>query len=148
MKKCIVFSIGLFMGVCSVFGQDISQNQVPSVIVNKFQNTFPESKDVEWEKKEENYKVEFEIGFWNDDHSAWYSKEGELMKQKEEISKKKLPEEVYAVLKKDYKWYWIKDVEKITEKDQVNYAVEVKSIMKEWDIVFDESGEILSKKAD
>lgn len=103
---------------------------------------------MEWEKKGENYKVEFEIGYSKYDHSVWYNKEGLLVRHKEEISKKDLPESIRSVINRDYKWYWIHEAEKITEVSQTLYRVELISFSKEWDLIFDETGKKVSEHPD
>lgn len=148
MKRYVIFGLLFLLIGVGVKAQDIPQSQVPSLVLNNFRSSFSDVKDIDWEKKGDLYKVEFETGFWNGDHTAWYNEEGDLIKHKEEIAKKELPESIREILQKDYRWYWVKDVEKLTEKDQVSYLVELKSFTEEWDIVFDESGEILSKVAD
>lgn len=148
MKKYIMCSLLVFFGVLTTKAQDISKKEVPSLILNNFQNSFPKAKDIEWDKKRDHYKVEFEIGYINNDHSAWYSNEGQLLRHKEEISKRDLPDAVYEIIKKDYQWYMITDVERITEDQEITYKVELKSFTEEWEIIYDKSGKVLHKKRD
>src|SRR6478609_6371041 len=87
MKKLILISSFAFTCFANtVFGQDVPQSQVPSLVVNNFQQSFPKAFDVEWELEGENYKVEFETGLLRDDHEALYDKAGKLLRHKEEIS--------------------------------------------------------------
>ena len=65
--KLIQMMAILFLGTTSIFAQDLTESQVPSVIVNNFKKEFPKASDVEWEKKGEQYNVEFEIG-WGIDY--------------------------------------------------------------------------------
>lgn len=149
MKRTLLagtFVVALFAG--TVKAQDLYQNQVPSVIVNSFQKTFPKAFDVEWEMDGENYKVEFETGMLGTDHEAWYEKTGKLIRHKEEISKGELPPKVLAKVNSDFKEYRIDDVEKITEGDQVTYTLELKTISEEWKVAFDKEGNVLGKIAD
>lgn len=148
MKTSLLISSLLFFITINVFGQDISRREVPSIILNNFQNTFPKAKDIEWEKKGDHYKVEFEIGFWNDDQTTWYSSEGQLLRHQEEISKKELPDLIRSTIDKDYRWYLITDVARITKEQSTHYQVELKSFTKEWKLLFDESGKILYQKPD
>jgi hypothetical protein len=149
MKKIIL--IPLFVFACfanTVFGQDIPQSQVPSVIVNNFQQTFPKAFDVEWKLKGDTYKVEFEIGPLGTDHDVWYDKIGKMVRHKEEISKNNLPQKVLAKLNSDFSGYRTDDIDKITEGNKVVYKIELKSWSKEWKVVFDNEGNILSKVTD
>lgn len=149
MKKTIlIVSFAFTCFANTAFGQDIPQSQVPSVIVNNFQQTFPKVFDVEWELKGDNYKVEFETGLLGTDHEAWYDKVGKLVRHKEEISKNDLPQKVLAKISSDFSGYRTDDIEKITEGDKVIYKLELKSFTEEWKVAFDSEGNVINKVAD
>lgn len=149
MKRAFLigsFALALFAN--TAFGQDIPQSQVPSVIVNNFQQTFPKAYDIEWELDGENYKVEFETGLLGTDHDVWYDKTGKLVRHKEEISKSDLPQKVLAKINSDFSGYRVDDVKKITEGKKTTYTLELKTFSEEWKVAFDSEGNILSKVAD
>lgn len=149
MKTLILISaFALSSFATTAWAQDVPQSQVPSLIVNSFQQAFPKATDIEWELDGENYKVEFEIGLLDTDHDAWYDKAGKLIKHKEEISKSNLPQKVSAKINSDFKGYRMDDVKKITEGNKITYTLEVKSSGEEWKIAIDAEGNILSKVAD
>lgn len=149
MKKIIlIVSFAFTCFANTAFGQDIPQSQVPSVIVNNFQQTFPKAFDVEWELKGETYKVEFETGLLGTDHKVWYDKTGKLVRHKEDISKSDLPQKVLAKINSDYRSYFVSDVKKITEGSKVTYTLELKTFTEEWKVAFDTEGNVLSKVAD
>ncbi len=150
MKKSIFLSaIALSFAVSSAIGQDIPQRKVPSLIVNKFQQNFPEARDLDWEMKGENYEVEFEVGRHPDrDHEILYSPTGEILRHKQEISKNDLPAPVSKKLATDYKGYRIKDVKKIVEGNKTIYKLEAKSYKEEWELKLDSEGNILRKERD
>lgn len=150
MKKNILLALFVLFGTSRIFAQDIPQSQVPSVVVNSFQKSFPKATDVEWELQnaDQLYKVEFETGLAGYDHDAWYDKTGKLVKHKEEISRNDLPPSVTAKINTDYKGYRIDDVKKITEGNVVTYSLEIKSGKEEWKLVLDAGGNVLSKVAD
>lgn len=147
-KQFLIGSFALLLVTNMALGQDIPQNQVPSLVVNNFQQAFPKALDVEWELKGELYKVEFEIGLFGTDHEAWYDKTGKLMKHKEEISRKDLPKNVIAKINKDFSGYKVDDVKKIMEGGKITYTLELKTFTQEWKAAFDTEGNILSKIAD
>lgn len=128
--------------------QEMPQSQVPSVIVNNFQKQFPKAFDVEWELKGNLYQVEYEIGVLGSDHEAWYNQTGKLVKHKEEISKKDLPQKVLSSIDKSFSLYRIDDVKKITETNNVTYTLELNSFTEEWKVAYDNNGKLLSKIAD
>lgn len=148
MKKYTTYIFLFLLSIFSLQAQDLSKKDVPSVILNNFQNAFPNACDIEWEKKGEKYKVEFEIGHRNEDRSAWYDNEGQLLKLQQEISKKDLPEVISDNINKDYRWYIITDAERVTEGEEITYRVEVRSLTKEWEILYSQSGRVISKKRD
>lgn len=149
MKKYILMSIiALAIGVTNIFAQDIPQSQVPSLVLNSFQQKYPKAYDVEWELKGDLYKVEFEKSLLGDDVEVWFDKSGKVVRSKEEISKSELPKAVLDKIDAEFKASIIKDVEKFTENGTISYKVEIKTIREEWDVLFDEKGNILSKKLD
>lgn|SRR5690606_33865482 len=149
MKKYILMSIiALAIGVTNIFAQDIPQSQVPSLVLNSFQQKYPKAYDVEWELKGDLYKVEFEKSLLGDDVEVWFDKSGKVVRSKEEISKSELPKAVLDKIDAEFKASIIKDVEKFNENGTISYKVEIKTIREEWDVLFDEKGNILSKKLD
>lgn len=147
-RLVLIASFVIYCFTNTVFGQDIPQNQVPSVTVNSFQQTFPKAFDVEWKLDGENYKVEFEVGLYGTDHEVWYDKAGKLVRHEEDISKDDLPQKISNKISTDFVGYSVDDVEKITEGDKTIYKLELKSLTEEWKVAFDSEGNILSKVAD
>lgn len=149
MKKQLLLMtlIGSFF-MNSSLGQKIYKSQVPSVILNQFQQNFPKAKQVEWEKKPGYYEVEFEIGMKDRDHEIWYDSTGKVLYHKEEIAKGDLPAPVINTLKKDFKSYRIKDVKRIFRAGSVTYKMEAKSITEAWELVIDAGGKIIGQKPD
>ncbi|AEL25880.1 PepSY-like domain-containing protein [Cyclobacterium marinum] len=142
----------LIIGAFSLFGftqaQDISQDQVPSLILNQFKADYAKASDIEWEKEGEFYSVEFETG-WNVDHEIWYNAGGDLVKHKEDIPTKELPIQVKEKIKEEFSNYSIDDLERISEEGKVVYKMELNSIWKQdWEVVIDAEGGILNKVAD
>lgn len=134
----------------AINAQDIYQHQVPPVIVQAFQATFPDASEIEWEQDGENYKVEFELGVFmlSNDHDVWFDKAGNIVKHKEEISKSDLPKAVLAKIKSDFNGYRIDDPKKITTGRTVIYEMELEKHQSEWKVIIDENGTVLSKKGD
>lgn len=149
MNKLILISAIALFGVWGLTSaQEIPQSEVPDVIVDRFQQDFPDAKDIEWELKGDAYEVEFEIGRPDKDHKIRYNAQAEILRHKAEISKQDLPAEIVRVLDTDYKSYRIKDIKRIVEGDTTIYILEAKSPIEEWDLVFDAQGKLLSKVPD
>lgn len=148
MKKTMILTAIVIVGTgTAVFGQDLTPAQVPSVIVNNFQQAFPKATDVEWEMSKGLYEVEFD-GTAGEDHEVRYDASGKLVRHKEELQASALPATVNAALQKEYAGYVFNDVERITEGTKIIYKLEAKKGAEEWNLTLDENGKTLSKKAD
>lgn len=149
MKKALYLNMATSVLAFSLsFGQEIPQSQVPSLVLNSFQQDFPKATDVEWELKIDRYEVEFEIDRNDRDHEIIYNQNGEILRHKEEISAKDLPAKVLDRLNADFKVYRIKDVEKIEIKDKTIYKLDAKSYKEEWELTINSEGKILRQVAD
>lgn len=148
MKNLILTISILGLSLTNISAQDIHQNEVPSIILNNFQKTFPKASDIDWEIKGNLYEVEFETGFLGDDHKVLYSRDGKLVRHEEEISKSGLPKAILASIKRSFNGYRTDDIKKITEGGKVIYNVELKNYSQEWKVVFDAQGRILQKRED
>lgn len=149
MKKLLTLSaLAISLMSTTVYGQDIPQSQVPSLVVTSFQQAFSKAADVEWEKEGDLYNVSFEIGMFGPDHEAWYDAAGKLVKHEEEISKGDLPQPVQATIKSDFDGYRVDDVKKITAGSDVIYLMELKKQLEDWNVTIDAAGKVVSKVAD
>lgn len=148
MKKQITLIATVLTLISTItFAQDINPSQVPSLVANSFKKDFPKASDIEWGMDAENYKVDFEIG-WFTDHEIWYNAAGKMLKHTEEISKNELPKSVTAKVDSDFKELKIDGCMKITEGSQVNYQVELENFNEEWKVIFSSTGEVIRKIKD
>jgi len=148
MKKQVLL-LGTLLGIQLLgHGQDIPQNEVPSVIVNQFNVQFPKATDIEWELDGHHYQVEFETG-WNIAHTVWYDREGKMVKHKEDVTTEDLSNAVVQTINSEFNTYTLDDIERITENGKVVYRIELNSMThQDWEVILDEDGKVLSKKAD
>ncbi len=144
----LIAALALTLFASQTFAQDIAQSQVPSLVVNDFQQAYPKATDVEWEMDGAHYKVEFEVGLPGIDHEIWYDQSGKVLRHEEEISKGDLPKAVLTKVKASYNGYRIDDVKKIIEGNTAVYTLEAKSLTGEWKLAFDAAGNELSKFVD
>ena len=147
MKKIILIPL-LLLGAYYSPAQDIAENQLPSLVRNSFQKTFPKASDVDWEMDGSHFKVEFETGLFGTDHHAWFDQSGKLLRHKEAIAKSELPAAVRSKLSKEFSAYRTDDIDKITEGSAITYNIELKSFSGKWKAVFDSTGRVLDKRAD
>ncbi|MDM1296853.1 PepSY-like domain-containing protein [Sphingobacterium sp. N143] len=149
MKRKLTWSV-LFLTLITLgaFAQDIPQSQVPAVVINSFQQKYPQAKRVDWELKNGIYEAEFETGLFGADHEVWLQSNGTIVRHKEDFAKNDLPQAVLTQMKRDFAGYRMEDVKKITEGQRVSYAFEMKNRTAEWKLIVDKQGNILEKRAD
>ena len=145
MKKLSVILLFMSAG-CVSFAQDIAQQNVPSVVVNAFQQKFPNQTAVEWELKKGLYEAEFEIKSL--DHSVYIDSTGKIVKHKQEIPVSELPAAVTASIQKNFSGYKVDDVKKIEAGSKVTYKVDVEKGTEERKVTFGADGKIEENKLD
>lgn len=145
MKKLSILLL-LAATSCASFAQDIAQKDVPAVVVNAFQQKFPNQANVEWELKRGLYEAEFEIKTM--DHSVYLDSTGKVVKHKQEIAETELPAAVMATIKKDFAGYKLEDPKKIEEGTTVTYKVELEKGTDERKVTFGTDGKVIVNKAD
>ena len=147
MKSYILLGFSLLIGA-NVLAQDLRSSEVPTTIRTSFDKDFPNARDIEWEKKGANYKVEFEIG--RNDHEVLINTSGQILGHKEDISDSQLPQAVKSKIKNEYKAYRIDGADKQAVGSKVLYKVEIESgrfnNKKELDLILDQKGQILDHK--
>ncbi|WP_035479783.1 PepSY domain-containing protein [Gelidibacter mesophilus] len=137
----------LLFATAAVSAQDLKMNEVPSNLQTIFTKSYSNVTDVEWEKKGENFKVEFEINKM--DHDIWYNAQGDVIKSKIEISESALPSAVASTIKAKYPDYKIDEIEVREEGGKTTYEIEIdKSWSDERKLIVDASGKILSDNED
>lgn len=137
--KTLMFAFCL-AGATAVNAQDISQTEVPSLVLNTFQSKYPTARDIDWEIEGDLYKVDFEIG--NRDHDLWIDKNGKVTKHKEEIVKSELPSAIAQKIKSEFKQYTIDDVDKIERDGKVLFKVDLDSKSGDREVTFNNDGTI------
>lgn len=125
-------------------------NVLPSQeLTTQLKKDFPSARDIEWEKSEFLYEVEFEIGrVFSDDYEAFYDMGHNLIMYKAEISVKDLPAVVKNAALTKYPNFKFEDVDKIVKGKETFYKIELEK--GDWDvtITLKSDGTIVSEKAD
>ncbi len=131
---------------------EIPGREVPPKVQAAFAEKFKNASDMEWEKEMENaeengaYEVSFEQG--EEDHKAYFSEAGALIKHAFEITAGALPSDVVEKIKKDYPDYKIGDVTRIEpEKKEDMYEVELDG-QPDLNLRYDKKGHVLMKMVD
>lgn len=99
----------------------VSTTEVPAAVQTSFSSNFSNATDVEWKKKDADYKVSFEI---NDvDHYAMFSSTGTLIWKGEEIQEAAIPPAIITALKKDHPNHKIDDAYTIVKDGVTSYKI-------------------------
>lgn len=111
-----------------------------------FSAKFPNAKNVEWEREND---TEWEAEFKMDgkEYSANFSNDGTWMETEYEISKKDLPESIKAAIEATYSGAKLEEIEKVEKPDFTGYEIEIKQGESMFELVLDESGTVIDKKA-
>lgn len=137
MKSWYLIALLLVIGF-GAHAQDLAEKSVPAVVVNAFQQQFPNPSDVEWEKENDLYKVEFEQN--NQEREAWINAGGQVVRQSLEIEEAELPAAVRQGIQRDYNGYRIDEIERMEENGVVSYAVELDNRSDEVEVIYSSSG--------
>ena len=101
--------------------EKVSSTEVPAAVQTSFSSNFANATDVEWKKKDADYKVSFEI---NDvDHHAMFTSTGTLIWKGEEIQEAAIPAAVMTALKKDHPNHRIDDAYTIVKDGTTSYKI-------------------------
>ncbi len=120
--------------------------KVPQNILNVFSHKFPDAKEIEWGKEDENtWEAEFELS--DKDMSANFNIRGVWLETETELTKKDLPKVIKNVISTDYKGYKIKEMGFTETPNYKAFEVEVKKGAKVIELVIDGSGKIIETKA-
>jgi ribonuclease BN (tRNA processing enzyme) len=144
MKNLSIMFLLLSAGCASA--QDISQQNVPAVVVNAFQQKFPQQSTVEWELKKGLYEAEFEIK--NLEHNVYLDTTGKIVRYKQDITVNDLPAAINVAIQQNFKGYKIEDVKKIEEGNAVTYKFELEKGKDERKVMFSADGKIIENVAD
>ncbi|MEX1121200.1 MAG: PepSY-like domain-containing protein [Balneolales bacterium] len=148
MRHLLILLTFLLGSFGTIIGQDIAQSQVPQAILTAFSEDFSNARDVEWERKETYYEVEFDTR-WGRDHEAWYDENGNMLYHKEEIPNRELPQLIVDIVNSEFEGYKVDDADKITEGEEVRYLIALDARrMHDIDLLIREDGEIISEVYD
>lgn len=133
----------LLVATATVSAQDLTMDAVPANLQSTLSKSYSAAKDVEWERKGDLFKVEFEINRL--DHDLWYDGEGNIIKSKIEIRENELPPLVATAVKNKYADYKIDSVEVYEQEGTKTYKVDIeKGWFIERKLTIDGTGKIIT----
>ncbi|MCM8570844.1 hypothetical protein NE848_15715 [Gramella jeungdoensis] len=143
MKRIVLLGIftSFFMTACAQ--DDAPNTEIPSVVLNAFESEFGNPVKTDWETKGEDYEVEFELQ--NIEHTALMSNTGEVLKYKKDITEAELPEEIKAVLQREFSDKKFDDFELLMIDTVGYYQFEIEGTFRDKDMIFTSTGEMASE---
>lgn len=142
MNKIIVV-VATFLAMNATFAQKIKEKEVPNLVLENFKKMYPNAKEVEWEKEDGNFEVNFDLN--EIDNSVLFDEKGTILETELEIELNLLPVGVMEYIKSNYVGKKVKEASKITDaKGAVTYEVEIKGK----DLLFDKEGKFIKEVND
>ena len=139
MKKSAIL-LGAMFAVSFANAQKVSDKEVPTVVKNTLQKSYPSAKEIKWEKEKANYEAGFEVS--EKEYSLLIDASGKILETEMEIKMEELPANAKAFISKNYAGQKIKETAKITDsKGVVTYEAEVKGK----DLIFDKNGNFIKE---
>jgi hypothetical protein len=139
--KAYILAAALFSVITgSCQNQNISASKVPSIVVNKVQESYPGAKDVDWKKSKDNYEAEIQV---NDstEVSILVNTAGNKVMEKRDIRISEVPTEVTSALNSLYKDYKIDEADQIIKDGITYYQLELEAKgKKDINVVFNANG--------
>lgn len=135
----MTFAIGLALVSCA-------QEGVSNEVKAAFDKKFPNATSVKWDKEND---TEWEAEFKNDGiaYSANFSTNGDWVETEHKVNRKDLPESIATLISTDFAGYKIEGIEKFEKPTSSGYDVEIEKGEEMLELVFDNNGKLLEKKA-
>ena len=142
MKKSVILLAAMF-SLTFANAQKVSDKEVPTVVKNTLQKSYPNAKEIKWEKEKANYEAEFEVN--ETDYSLLIDVSGNILETEVEIKIDELPAKAKEYVSKNYAGQKIKETAKITDsKGVVTYEAEIKGK----DLIFDSNGNFIKEETE
>ena len=140
MKRIIGLLIIVFFAG-NIFAQNISQSDIPAVVLNSFQLKFPNAEDVRWKLEKGNYHIKFEV---NDKFNELYlDYRGNVLKYHQDLWGSEVPESVLKTIKSKVKYFDLNDADLIKEGNEIYYEINFEIDGKDHDFWISEKGKLL-----
>jgi len=139
MKQLLAIVL-MFVGVMG-YGQSLQKKDVPDAVVQSFTKQFPQIKDANWSKENNQYEVNFEQ---NDNAmSATYDAQGNHIETETELNTNQLPQPVQSTIASQFSDYKLKEAAKIVNDNGTSYEAELHKGEKSFDVIFNADGKVL-----
>ena len=140
MKRFIgLLVLTLFAG--NTFAQDISQGNVPAVVLNAFQVKFSSATDVKWKLGKGNYQIDFEVN--NKDNELIMSDRGIILQHLQDLYVSEIPKVVLETIKSKVIFFDVSGAERIEGASKISYKIKLEINDKNHEFLIDETGNLL-----
>ena len=128
----------LFAG--TAFTQSISQSNVPAVVLNVFQLTFPNADDVKWKFEKGNYRVDYKVH--SKVHRLYIDNKGKVLKHTQDLFVSEIPGPVLETIRSRTAYYDLHDSDRFEEGGKITYEIKFKMDGKNHLFRINEKGEL------
>lgn len=140
MKRIIgLLVLTLFAG--TIFAQEISQRNVPAVVLNAFQVKFPNATDIEWKLEKGNYNIRFEVN--NKENELLMSDRGIILQHLQDLYVSEIPKGVLETIKFKVAFFDVSDADRLDVGSKISYKIILKINEKNPEFMIDELGKLL-----
>ncbi len=145
MKK-ILFALLLSTGfILQAAAQEVKESDVPTAVKTSFKSAFANAKDVEWKKKEGNYKAKFEVN--GTDYIAYYGADGKIISKGLKIRRSELPTAIADAVKSGYAGRTIDNVYRMDKNGSAFYLVKLDGDP-DTKVLYTPDGQVAKEKVD
>lgn len=142
MKKVVIIMVSGMIS-SGAFAQKIQDKDVPAAVKVTFEKSYPNTKEVKWDKEGDKYEASFDVN--KVDNSVLFNANGNIIETEVEIELNQLPSGILDYVKTHYKGQNVKEGAKITDtKGVVTYEAEIKGL----DLLFDSNGKFIKEVKD
>lgn len=110
--------------VQNLFAQNISQRDIPAVILNSFQLKYPNSVDVNWKKNNKNYQIDYHVN--SKLHRLIMDFKGNILKHSQDLYISEVPEAVQKTILTRLDYFDMHDADKYEEDGKITYEIRFK----------------------
>ncbi len=144
MKVKIYITIAFFIFMQHLYSQ-LEKAAVPEIIVESFQEKFPNAKSVEWEKEGGD---EWEADFLEADekYSASFTLAGAWLATELEIEKRDMPSYLSSLLKENLGNFELEEVQLVIERQAISYEIDITQGGEQFEILIDSKGKLRKEK--
>lgn len=133
--------LGLFFQACDSKGSD---SEVPQAVKAAFEVRFPDAKNVDWDK-ENDQEWEAEFSWKAHDYSSNFSNSGEWKETETEIKPDEVPADIMDLLNNEFPEYELEYSERVESPSGMAYEFGIEVGEDEYEVLIDSQGKIEKK---